>query len=172
MTAGPVDNALSLDGNDYAVVANDPSLTSPSEMTISTWIRPGAKATQYVIKKSDKNTVDGYELSLSKSGTVFVRFNEASSGNALRLDSNSSYPTSGNTWMHVAATYDGSTIRLYINGVLESTQSANFQIASNSLGLHLGSGNGGYRPMSGGLDDARIYDRALTTAEVQELAAL
>ena len=71
--------------------------------------------------------------------------------------------------MHIAATYDGTEIRLYINGVLESSQPASFQIAANGLPLHLGAGNNGNRAITGAIDDARIYDRALTAIEIQQL---
>jgi hypothetical protein len=170
-TTGRVGTAIILDGNDHAVVENDATLNPSSQITLSTWIRPDQSRTQYVIKKARANTADGYELSLSSSGRVFVRFNQASAGNSYRVDSNSKYPTSGNEWMHVSATYDGTTIRLYINGLLESSKVANFQIASNALDLHLGAGNEGYRDFSGAIDDARIYNRALTAAEVQQLAS-
>ena len=52
--------------------------------------------------------MDGYELSLSGNGSVFVRFNQASSANAYKLFALTPYPSDGSTWMHVAATFDGS----------------------------------------------------------------
>jgi hypothetical protein len=72
--------------------------------------------------------------------------------------------------MHVAATYDGSTIRLYINGQLEGSKNASFQIGTNDLPLSIGSSDGGYRGMKGAIDDVRIYAKALSAQEIAALA--
>ncbi len=167
---GPNGNALNFNSkSDYLEVADSSSLDVSDEITISAWIRPESRATQYVIKKADRNQTDGFELSLSSSGRVFVRFNGDSSGNDFRLDSTSRYPTDGSTWMHVAATYDGSTIRLYINGELEASQSASFQIATNDLPLAIGAGHNGDRGYVGAMDDVRIYSQAISQQEILNL---
>ena len=75
-------------------------------MPMTTWIRPERTSTQYVIKKAG-SSVDGYELSLSNNGRVFVRFNQGSVGNDFKLLSLSPYPVDGQTWMHIAVTFDG-----------------------------------------------------------------
>ena len=76
--------------------------------------------------------------------------------------------------MHVAATYDGTTIRLYINGVQEGGNVAGpAAILTNALPLILGAQSG--TPVdtfyTGRLDDARVYATALTAAEVAALCA-
>ncbi len=96
LIAGSLDDGLHLDGSgDYVVVADDPSLDINQQITLSAWIQPESRKTQYVIKKADHDKVDGFELSLSGSGKVFARFNQDSAGNAYRVNSTSSYPTNG-----------------------------------------------------------------------------
>ncbi len=164
------DGRLTLSGASQRYeVANAPELQISQTITIATWIKPSTQGTQYVVKKAGAGTTNGFELSLASSGTVFVRFNEASSGNSFRVDSKTKYPTNGNTWMHIAATYDGSTIRLYINGVEEGSMSASFTIGTNNLPLSIGSGNGGYRAMRGQLDEVLLTDRALSASEISQV---
>ncbi len=169
--AGRISSALLLASSGSRLeVPDSNSLDVTGAVTISAWIRPEASGTQYVISKKGKGSTDGYEVSLSNSGSVFVRFNEDSSGNTYRVDSSTRFSTNGQTWMHVVATYDGSTIKLYINGQLEGSKNANFQIGTNDLPLSIGSGENGYRGMQGGIDDVRIYSRALSADEVSALA--
>ena len=167
--SGPVGEALYLHGDgDRVLIADDASLDVQS-LTIAAWLQPQERATQYAISKATKNGEDGFELSLSSRGPVFVRFNQDSSGNDYRVESDRSYPTDGTTWMHVAATYDGSTIKLYLDGQLEASKAASFPLATNQLALSLGAQHDGTRPFLGGMDDVRIYSRAL---DAQEIAVL
>ncbi len=163
-------SGLTVNGSgQFATVPDSPSLEISQSITIAAWIKPSARGTQYVVKKAGHSSVDGFELSLSNKGTVFVRFNETSSGNTYRVDSSTNYPTNGNTWMYVVATYDGSTIRLYINGQEQASKAANFTIATNDLPLSIGAGADGYRAMSGTIDDVLIANRALSGSEILSL---
>ncbi|WP_034890963.1 LamG-like jellyroll fold domain-containing protein [Gillisia sp. Hel_I_29] len=167
--------AVRFNGADqYAIAGANLALNLTNSLTIATWIKPEKRATQYVIKKSEHNAIDGYELSLSSSGKIFFRFNQATSNNTYRLNSQASYPIDGITWMHVAVTFDGTTMNLYINGVLDSSKSysAATALGTNSMTLAIGSGNDGYRGILGAMDDVRIYNVALNAAEVSAIATI
>ena len=159
--------ALDLDGaGDYGLAADDDSLDVADEITLAAWVKPGEQDTQYLIKKAQGGT-DGYELSLATGtssagpGKAFVRFNQASDTNTYRLNSVTQYPFDGNTWVHLAATYDGSTIRFFYNGVEEDSLPATINIATNGLPLGIGAQSDGVSPFQGQLDDVRVYNRAL-----------
>jgi hypothetical protein len=164
--------ALSGDGG-RVLVPDDPTLAVADGFTVAAWLRPTRSATQYLVKKARHKEIDGYELSLSQSGKVFVRFNQPSAGNTYRVDSVSSYPVDGVNWVHVAASFDGQKIRMYVNGVLEASSSApDLVIAANDLALSIGAEEDGYRGFTGALDEVRLYDVALTQAEVLVLATV
>jgi hypothetical protein len=74
-----------------------------------------------------------------------------------------------NTWYHAAVTYDGTTVKLYLNGVLESskaTSALNTTLDANGLTI-------GLRPATsvwnGQIDEVDIYNRALSQAEIQAI---
>jgi hypothetical protein len=144
-------------------------------MTVAGWVRPEARATQYLVRKGTQNTVDGYELSLANGGTAFVRFNQATSGNTYRIDSTSAYPTNGSTWMHLAATYDGTTMRLYVNGAQQAAAPGPpGGIATNTqpfiVGAQLNTSGTPERFFKGAMDDLHLHNRALSATEIAQLA--
>ena len=171
--------ALDLNGtSQYGLIPDDSTLDLTTAVTMAAWIQPEQAAAQDLINKAQTGITDGYELSLaptSGDGTsqkVFFRINEASNGDTYRVNSTSQYPTDG-SWMHVVATFDGTTLRMYVNGTLENSISAAGQtIFANDASLSIGaqpSGGSAIRYFMGAIDDARIYNRALSDLEIQAL---
>jgi hypothetical protein len=169
--------ALSFDGsNDYGRVLDAPSLDITSGITLAALIKPKVEATQYLIKKALIGVNNGYELSLasptSSAGAkkVFVRFNEKTSGNTYRLNSSFNYIDFQNNWIHLAATYDGATIRLYLNGIQDVSMPAAFTIGTNDNALGIGAQWNGTVLFNGDIDEVRIYNRPLSPIEISMLA--
>jgi len=151
-------------------IFDHPSLHLPGPLSLALWARPEARDSQSLLKKARLDAVDGFELSLSSDGRAYVRFNQASAGNAWRLSATSLYPSDGLAWVHLAAVYDPPEIRLYVNGALEASLAApGLVVAANGLPLALGAGDDGSRPFQGRLDEVRVYSHALGAAEIQEL---
>jgi Concanavalin A-like lectin/glucanases superfamily len=77
-------------------------------------------------------------------------------------------------WVHVASTYDGTTLRVYINGVLDVSKPVSGRTCANAQPLAIGAK---YKPAEGVLealfdgriDDVRVYDRALSAAEIKTI---
>ncbi len=72
-----------------------------------------------------------------------------------------------NVWTHLAGTYDGATIRLYVNGVQVASRAQTAPIATNNDLLSIGGSSVWGEWFAGRLDELRIYNRALTAAEIQ-----
>jgi hypothetical protein len=72
-----------------------------------------------------------------------------------------------NTWSHLACTYDGANVRLYVNGALVNSTAFTSAINSSSAVLYVGDDPGpGDVSFIGRIDDARIFVRTLSTPEV------
>jgi len=72
-----------------------------------------------------------------------------------------------NTWTHLASTYDGTTLKIYVNGNLSSTKTVSGAVQSNSNPLRIG-GNYPYGQFfEGKIDEVRVYNRALSQGEIQ-----
>src|SRR5690606_15275754 len=166
--------ALALNGStQYANAPDSPSLDITGAITIAAWIRPEKTGTQYLVRKAEMDGTDGYELSLWSGGRVLFRFNQASSGNTyMLLTSGATYSGAGDMWVHGAATYDGSAITMYVNGVEDSrkTFSSPPPIAANGQPLTIGALSSGASKFRRAVDDIRIYSAALGAADIQALA--
>jgi hypothetical protein len=90
------------------------------------------------------------------------------------LDSAKVLPT--NTWRHVAATYDGAVLKVYVGGTLSGSKAVSGRTCVSGEPLAVGAKNNPTKGLleafwDGRLDDVRIYDHALTAAQVRALAA-
>jgi hypothetical protein len=162
---GMVGQALSLDGVDDFVEVNGFFLSMNfSALTFETWIRPTQPSGRIFDKLPSPGATNGFLLDLTN-GHLFAVFgaNGATSTATIPL----------NTFTHVAATYDGTNIRLYINGALDSTTAATTPgaIASNSLNAFIGAGREAGTAFGGQIDEFEIYRRALTASEIQSIFA-
>lgn len=167
-TQGIQDFSLSLPGtiNRFAMAPHSESINIESAITISAWIRPNSIHTRRVISKTGPN---GYELGTSSLGKIEFKLNGSSFGNKYTISSETNYPIDGKTWMHVAATFDGTTSSIYINGKLDKSIShALFTIGSNTSALYIGALLGNNR-WDGAIDDLRLYKRALGASEILNL---
>ena len=72
-----------------------------------------------------------------------------------------------NTWSHLAVTFDGATMRLYVNGVQVQSQAYAGAITTSSGRLRIGGNQVWGEYFKGRVDEVRIYNRALSSTEIQ-----
>ncbi|MGC9400243.1 MAG: LamG-like jellyroll fold domain-containing protein [Anaerolineae bacterium] len=159
--------AASFDGvNDAIRVENLGDFTTASA---SAWVYRTHDATwreALISYKSHSNC--GFILSLNEDGQnhyprIWVKIN----GTWQYAEQPVSVPL--HTWAHLAATYDGDTLRLYRDGALAAEQAAPGGMAQCDAPTGIGAQPDGTQVLWGALDDARIFDRALSAAEIKAL---
>src|SRR5207237_2837648 len=69
-----------------------------------------------------------------------------------------------NTWTHLAATFDGTMVRLYVNGVQVASQAQATPLRTTTGTLQIGADSYAGENFAGRIDEVRIYNRALTAA--------
>ena len=76
-----------------------------------------------------------------------------------------------NEWTHVVGTYDGETVRIYINGELEAETNASIAIPADSASFVIGGTADARDWYTGMIDEVKLYSRGLTEDEVKESTA-
>ena len=170
--AGKTNNAVSLSGSGYVSLPTD-VVNTLSDFTISTWVNVSSTGGWQRI--FDFGTGTGVYMFLTPNNGVNgkARFAITSGTGEQQIDGLAALPTG--TWTHVAVTLSGSTGTLYVNGTAAGTNAA-MTIKPSSLGNttqnYIGRSQFASDPYLNGLvDDFRIYNRALSAAEVSEIAA-
>jgi uncharacterized delta-60 repeat protein len=164
---GVVGNAFSCQDYGYISVPDSSSL-KPSTITVEAWAYPqNLEYGQVLVAKStDSSWSDGYGLvtyGQDSSYNPLINFFINDTSHAASV-STASLPT--NTWSFVVGTYDGSNIKLYLNGSLVSTTPYSTPINQSTAPLTIG-GDSNWDLWYGYVDEVRVYDRALTQAEIQ-----
>jgi hypothetical protein len=71
-----------------------------------------------------------------------------------------------NSWSHIAGTYDGTTMRFYVNGLLVAIQPQTGAIPVSTGALSIGGDSVSGQFWNGLIDEVRVYNRALSQAEI------
>jgi hypothetical protein len=164
-------SALNFDGaDDYISVPETPGILTGSNITFEAWIRPTAidRTHPLVNKGTSGNYFMVYLMadsdpfmSMPPQLNIFA-YNGSANGQVFYT-----LPTSWiNQWHHVAATFNGSTLALYVDGVVVGSTPFGGSIPVSGQGFTLGS-HPGYEFFNGTMDEVRIWNTARTQAQIQ-----
>jgi Concanavalin A-like lectin/glucanases superfamily/Ig-like domain from next to BRCA1 gene len=174
-TGGSGDRSLLLNGTSaYVSVPNSASLNITGTITVEAWIKTNsATAQQGIIERygtTGTGTTDGgYSLRLSSG---FLQFFTLKNGNEGDVIQSVSTVTTG-VWHHVAGVFDGSQLRVYIDGALNASKASTFAPFTGTNSLKIGArGDDGTTPFNGLIDEARVTTAAVYTSNFTPSAHL
>ncbi len=164
---GRFGRALTFDGvNDQVAVPDASSLDLSDEMTLEAWVRPVSENAGWrtvVLKEQTGDLVYGLYAAATgfrPSGHIFVGDDDE------RVQAPSTLPA--NAWSHLATTYDGSALRIYVNGTLADTFATNGDMTVSSGLLRIGGNTIWNEWFEGAIDEVRVYDSALSATQIQD----
>ena len=134
------------------------------KLTIAAWVNRSSTGSGNLVKKADAS--NGYRLWITATGTL--QFDLLFSGTTKTVTSTTTLPL--NQWKHITARYDGTELRVFIDGTIESaTTAATGSLVATTEALWLGYYDATDHHLHGHLDDLSIYDRALSDSEITDL---
>ncbi len=159
-------HSVQFDGSgDHVEIADNATMDPTSAISISFWMNPDTVTNGYqhvVFKQGPLVTSYGVWLA---NDHIYLEDND----NSIRSLTSNATVTAG-AWHYITVTYDGTTQKLYIDGVLDNSQSLpGITLAYTNSPVQIGAGTYN-NPFAGYIDDLRIYSRALTDPEIADLA--
>jgi hypothetical protein len=156
---------------DYLHIPNSPSLNiTGDQITLASWVyfddvSGGPEIVLAKIFQDGQHSAPyfAYNLCILSNGTP--RLMLVTSGSERRLPGSPNFESG--RWYHMAGTYDGSQMVLYVDGEVSATMNASGNINGYDTPLLLGINGGRGEPMDGRIDDVRIYNHALDQVEIQ-----
>lgn len=174
---GKFGKALRFDGvDDYVAIRHSKSLDITDSITIAAWVKlsrwEGQSGMCYLVTKGPLTKTGAYRLGALRNGSFFINIKlpgGPSFGRTVSAKPDFGHACDGE-WHHVAGTFDGLHLRLYIDGEEKASKeiaTEKRQIISSRHPLAIGGwGYTQYRMAEGAIDEVKIYNVALTEQEI------
>jgi hypothetical protein len=168
--AGKFGGALLFNGvNVWVTVADANVLDLTTGMTLEAGVNPtasggGGSWRNVLIKERAGGEVYNLYANAETNAPVVYVVGAAQTGTPLDARAPAAVPL--NTWTHLAATYDGTMLRLFVNGTPVGTRAVAGTLVASTGALRIGGNSVWGEYFQGSLDEIRIYNRALSTAEI------
>lgn len=160
-------NVLQFDGvDDYMNCGDIDEVDGTTNLTITAWINTNSISVQKLISRKGEDYPPYFFWVMSDYTILFGVYSP------IPYRANTTEAISPYQWFFVAGTYDGETVRTYINGVEKAVNTDPSGPAnSNGFSVTIGAGYPEYSTawFNGKIDEFRIYNRALSAEEIQQL---
>jgi hypothetical protein len=165
---GKVGRAFNFNGVDQYVSVPSYKPTAPLWFTIAAWVNFSRLERGAIVVSRYDGRWHGWLLQSLENGNF--QFQVLKEPEVQKAASGSIGPIAPNTWVHVAGTYDGSTITLYINGSVAGT--ANFAVGYSPSAIAMTIGKASWYEgnfLAGSVDEVQFFNRALSASEIRSI---
>lgn len=170
-------SCIYVDGiSDHALATDKAILNiSSTQMTLSAWVKTEDTGNHqnFLCKPKTNGSHDSPYFSYSLQGfyanstSVTPRLWLSLAG--VGLVATSAVTIIHGRWNHLAGTYDGATMRIYVNGIQQGTSAQTAAITAYATDFRIGANGGNDERACGALDDMRLYGRCLRPSEIWEI---
>lgn len=167
---GKINNGRGLSGTtEYINIGNGTSLQITGDITIAAWVKltDFAGAWHGVLSKTNSNLPASYDYYIPASGlVVLVRGNGSGAANASFAATGA---ISAGVWTHIAVTQSGTSVIHYKNGNTNGSGTISITQADEGNDAFIATRGDLGLMLKGSMDEVRIYNRALTGGEINQL---
>jgi Concanavalin A-like lectin/glucanases superfamily len=151
---------------DYAQATNNVAINL-TQFSVGAYFKTtNTGAVKTIIMKDVEGTNNNYKLSISATNKVQISFVNTAFTTVSAIGTTT--VTDGN-WHYAVGTYDGTSLKIYVDGVLETTTANATTAVTGSFALNIGIDNGGINKFNGSLDELSVWNRSISATEIISL---
>ena len=162
---------VTFNGTSQYVSASNVAFSGLTSLSLTAWYKTTeTKVEQFLIYHNSTNA-NGFLMEMINS-TFCTLSGQIGNGTTLvTVSEGGAISSNDGNWHHAAMTWDGTTIKIYRDGVFRNSQLLSGSLPTTTNGVGIGQGNTAAKYFNGSIDDVRIYNRALTSGEIATLAS-
>ncbi|MET1255731.1 LamG-like jellyroll fold domain-containing protein [Aliikangiella maris] len=174
--SGHNSESLDLSGQYVRVDGTGPYFDGSNEFSISIWVKPGTNSaygtliSQRIMSGNDRNVQFGIWRNADNAPYLRVYGIDTQGVDTSASAYASTKLTNTSKWYHTAGVYDGSKVKIYVDGQLESSVDYSDEVRTIAGAYSLIGFNPTAQYWYGNIDELKLFDRALSGAEIRDLA--
>ncbi|MCY3021134.1 MAG: right-handed parallel beta-helix repeat-containing protein, partial [Planctomycetota bacterium] len=172
LAGGKVGKALLCDGASSFFETPDRPELEPAELTIEAWVYldelpAGDDARRWIVNKNANEFAQGHYALMVDNSKVGAYLNIGGGQQNCHEAFSAAGVLAAKTWQHLACTYDGADLKVYLNGVQAASTAINKKRQPGKSPLVIGRRQDAFNYFKGLIDEVRLYNRALTAEEIK-----
>jgi len=166
---GRYGKAIRLDGlDDYVLIGSSDSIEFSKSITVSSWVKVNSATGDHQVIVSHWKPPEwiGFVLEFAPDGVTSQFAVEITTGT--RVYAYSAIPVTVGSWVHLTGVFDGTSVKIYVNGTLagESTLNGSVDLKGEPILVGANLSPGDWNWFNGIIDEVKVYNRVLSAAEV------